>query len=92
MNSIQTFVLEQPKTYIPLIGIALTWGSDLILQQFGIPVILSPEVKEAITVLLATAAAYLLRRGTVKDKDMDKKLEAFSEAIMKEVKKASKKK
>ena len=90
MNSIQTFILEQPKTYIPLIGIALTWGSDLLLQQFGIPVVLSPEVKEAITVLLATASVYLLRRNSVKEKDMDKKLEELSEKIAKEIRRKKK--
>ena len=87
MNPIQAFILEQPKTYIPLLGLTLTWGSDLIAQQLNIPFVLSPEMKEGLTVLLITAAMYLMRRNTVKDKDMDKKLEDLTAQITKQLRK-----
>jgi len=85
MKAVLNYLLEQPKTYIPLIGIAITWGADIIAQQLGVPLSISPEVKESLTVLLGVLAAYLLRRGTVKDKDMDKKLEELMKKILKEV-------
>lgn len=85
MKSALNFLLEQPKTYLPLIGIGITWGADIIAKQLGVPLDLSPEIKEAITVFLAVLAAYLLRRNAVKDKDMDKKLADLTEKILKEV-------
>jgi hypothetical protein len=72
MRSLFELLLGQPKTYIPLLVIIITWGLD----GLGLGVDITPEFKDALTVVMGAFAAALLRRGMVKEKDMNQIIEA----------------
>lgn len=90
MNGIANFILDRPKTYLPLFGIAITWIVDGLAEVSGLPIRLNPEVKEMITILLATLSVALLRRNAVKTKDLDKKVEEMQTKIVEEVERRNK--
>jgi len=58
-----------PKTYIPLVVIAITW----CLEYVGVTV--DEDTKMNITVLCGTIAAGLMRKGMVKEKEMQTEIE-----------------
>lgn len=70
MTGLLKSLLGQPKTYIPLLVVLITWA----LGQVGFDI--TPELKESIYTLCAAAAAWLIRRGMVKEKELNATVEA----------------
>jgi len=70
MRSLFESVLGQPKTYIPLLVIIITWCLN------GLGVDITPEFRDSLTVVMGAFAAALIRRGMVKEKEMNQVIEA----------------
>jgi len=70
MKAILNFFLSKPKTYVPLLVVIITWSLGLI----GVDVDL--QVKESITVLCTAVAAGLIRKGMIKEKELNAAIEA----------------
>jgi hypothetical protein len=81
-------VTTSPKTYLPLIVILITWVSDALFPALGLPV-LTPEVKESLTVLMGTLAVWFLRSGTVKTKEMTIIMGALADYLSSEIKRGT---
>lgn len=85
MESIFKFLITKPKTYIPLLVIGFTWLADLIIQSLNIPISINETFKESFTVICLVIAIALLRRGAIKEKDIEK----IREALIMEIEGAS---
>jgi len=70
MKAILNFFLSKPKTYVPLLVVIITWSLGLI----GVDVDL--QVKESITVLCMAVAAGLIRKGMIKENELNATIEA----------------
>jgi len=66
MKTILKFILNSPKTYLPLLVIIITWGLGCI----GVDI--TPELRDSITVVMGALAAALMRKGMVKQSEMKK--------------------
>jgi hypothetical protein len=75
LNNLATLILASPKTYIPLVIAGVIWILDGLLTPLGIKIEFDEGFKNAATIICLLVAMALIRRGMVKEGDMQGKID-----------------